>query len=175
MACAAIATCRRITGASALLLIGVAACQSGAARQPSGRPASTADSIDTGFGRESARTATSSNPSVSGSEADGTAGKATSTADMIEGRFPGVEVRRLSGGGVSIRIRGSRSLVGAYSSSEPLYVIDGIPKGNSTGTLSDLDPRDIKRIEVLKDASAMSAYGSRGANGVILITTTRGP
>ena len=175
MARIAIAACRRITSATSLLLVGIAACQSGGGRQASVRPSSTVDSIDTGYGRQPARTATSSNPSVSGSEGDGTAGKATSTADLIEGRFPGVEVRRLAGGGVSIRIRGSRSLVGAYSSSEPLYVIDGIPKGNSTGTLSDLDQRDIKRIEVLKDASAVSAYGSRGANGVILITTSRGP
>ena len=99
-------------------------------------------------------------------------GTATSAADLIDGRFPGVEVTRLSGGGVSIRIRGARSI---HGDGEPLYVIDGIPKSAASGVLSDLDPRDIKSISVLKDAAATSVYGVRGANGVILIATKKGP
>jgi iron complex outermembrane receptor protein len=79
-----------------------------------------------------------------------------------------VEVRALAGGGMSVRIRGSRSLRG---DGEPLYVVDGIPQhGNTNGALSDIDPRDVQSIEVLKDAGATAIYGVRGANGVILIT-----
>src|SRR5258708_39539306 len=95
----------------------------------------------------------------------------TSVADMIDGRFPGVEVRRLASGGVSIRIRGNRSL---NADQEPLYVIDGVPQRNVPGgPLADLSPIDLKSIDVLRDAGSTSVYGSRGANGVILITTKR--
>lgn len=68
-----------------------------------------------------------------------------------------------------IRIRGNRSL---EASNSPLYVVDGIPL--ISGSISDLNPNDIASIEVLKDASATAIYGSRGANGVVLITTNRG-
>jgi len=74
-----------------------------------------------------------------------------------------------------VRIRGNRS-IGA--SNDPLYVIDGIPVVNSLGvnsfSMSDLNPNDIASIEILKDASATAIYGSRGANGVVLITTNKG-
>jgi TonB-dependent SusC/RagA subfamily outer membrane receptor len=89
---------------------------------------------------------------------------------MLEGRFAGVQVERLSGGRISVRIRGARSFV----NSEPLYVVDGVPQSaDVTSLLADLNPTDIKRIDVLKDASATSVYGARGANGVILITLKR--
>ena len=90
-------------------------------------------------------------------------------ADMLVGRFAGVEVVQLANGGTSIRIRGSRSFKG---NQEPLFVLDGMPQHNGGATLADLDPHDIKSIEVLKDAGA-AVYGSRGANGVILISTRR--
>src|SRR5260221_8356965 len=91
----------------------------------------------------------------------------TSVADMIDGRFPGVEVRRLASGGVSIRIRGNRSL---NSDQEPLYVIDGVPQRNvAGGALADLGPNDIKSLEVLRDAGSTSVYGSRGAHRRILL------
>ena len=85
-----------------------------------------------------------------------------------------------------IFIRGSRSL---SASSQPLYVVDGVPLNGTVGktheenldnvsprggTLESLNPSDIESVEVLKDASATAIYGSRGANGVILITTKRG-
>jgi TonB-linked SusC/RagA family outer membrane protein len=90
----------------------------------------------------------------------------------LQGRAPGVVA--LSDGGsapgtdVTIRIRGRRSLT---ATNEPLFVVDGIPW---QGSISGLNPRDIKSMEVLKDASATAIYGSRGANGVILVTTYRG-
>ena len=68
----------------------------------------------------------------------------------------------------NIRIRGTRSI---SASNNPLYVVDGVP---ITGDLRDIDPTSIDRVEVLKDASAAAVYGSRGANGVVMITTKQG-
>src|SRR5204863_7180595 len=72
------------------------------------------------------------------------------------------------GDGISIRIRGTRSLT---ASNAPLYVLDGIPMA---GGIGDLNPNDIESIEILKDASATAIYGARGASGVVLITTKQG-
>jgi len=72
------------------------------------------------------------------------------------------------GSTMQIRIRGTRSI---NASNDPLIVLDGIPY---TGGISDISPDDIKSMDILKDASAAAVYGSRGANGVILITTNRG-
>jgi TonB-dependent starch-binding outer membrane protein SusC len=110
----------------------------------------------------------------------------TSVEQGLQARAAGVQVTQSSsapGGGLSVRVRGANSLI---SGSEPLYVIDGLPiypDNGSFGTggdrqaksaLSSLNPNDIESIEVLKDASATSIYGSRGSNGVVLITTKRG-
>ena len=94
---------------------------------------------------------------------------------MLRG-VPGVEVTRLPDGNYRLRIRGQRSIRGNPTDDNPLVVIDGIsiPNESMGSMLADLSPGDVARIEVLKDASAMSMYGSRGANGVIVITTRRG-
>jgi TonB-linked SusC/RagA family outer membrane protein len=95
----------------------------------------------------------------------------TSIAQVLQGRASGVQVINSDatpGAKPNIRIRGTNSL---GTSSEPLFVIDGYP---SNEDLSSINPNDIESIEVLKDASATAIYGSRGANGVILITTKRG-
>jgi TonB-dependent starch-binding outer membrane protein SusC len=91
---------------------------------------------------------------------------------LLEGRVAGVQIVRLPGGGISVRIRGPGSISG---DTEPLYVVDGMPV-NATADrgLYWLNPADIKRIEILKDASTTSMYGVRGGNGVVLITTRRG-
>jgi TonB-dependent starch-binding outer membrane protein SusC len=121
-----------------------------------------------------------------------------SVDQALQGRAAGVQITQSSaapGGGLSVRVRGANSLI---SGSEPLYVIDGLPiypdnssfgtVGNTAGlgtttsvgdrqpqsALAGMNPSDIESIEVLKDASATSIYGSRGANGVVLITTKRG-
>jgi len=89
----------------------------------------------------------------------------------MQGRVAGMDVANTSYGlntTPTIRIRGNRSF---YSSNDPLYVVDGI---TMSGSVNDLNPGDIQSVEVLKDASATAIYGSRGANGVILITTKRG-
>lgn len=95
----------------------------------------------------------------------------TNAADALQGRIPGVQVMNNSaapGGNFSIRIRGSNSI---SATNEPLYVVDGII---GVGGLQFINPNDIASIEVLKDASATSIYGARGANGVVLISTKRG-
>lgn len=91
--------------------------------------------------------------------------------EQSQGRLAGVDIVRANGSPgspVQIRIRGNRSI---NASNEPLYVIDGIP---TTANINDFNPNDIESMEVLKDASAVAIYGSRGANGVVLITTKRG-
>jgi TonB-dependent SusC/RagA subfamily outer membrane receptor len=93
----------------------------------------------------------------------------TRTEELFAGRFPGVQVYQ-TGGGLSVRIRGQSSVLG---SNEPLYVVDGIPLEPSPNGLIALNPADIAKIQVLKDISSTAAYGVRGANGVILITTKR--
>lgn len=89
----------------------------------------------------------------------------------LQGRVAGVEMSQTSskpGAEMQIRIRGTRSL---NASNDPLLVLDGIP---FAGSLGDINPNVIKSIDILKDASATAIYGSRGANGVILVTTLRG-
>ncbi|PCH71385.1 MAG: SusC/RagA family TonB-linked outer membrane protein [Bacteroidales bacterium] len=96
---------------------------------------------------------------------------ASSISRALQGKTAGVEIQSTSnrpGGETQIRIRGSRSLT---ASNDPLIVVDGIPYG---GSLSDISSDNIESMEILKDASATVIYGSRGANGVIIITTKRG-
>lgn len=110
-----------------------------------------------------------------------------SIKQSLQGRIAGVQVNQndgAPGAGVSIQIRGANSF---STSTEPLYIVDGIPFTTSgtpgtgkdgmlqtTNPLSAINPADIESIEILKDASATAIYGSRGANGVVLITTKRG-
>ena len=94
----------------------------------------------------------------------------TRIQDILQGRTAGMEVTSQSGmvdGAVRVRIRGTTSI---NKNSEPLYVVDGIVSSGLNG----LNPSDIQSIEVLKDASATAIYGSRGAKGVVLVTTKRG-
>lgn len=96
-----------------------------------------------------------------------------SVAQALQGRVSGVDIQKVGGNskpgaGVSILIRGARSV---QASNAPLIVVDGIPFG---GSFNDINPDDITSVEILKDASSTAIYGSRGANGVLLITTRRG-
>ncbi|HET7457264.1 MAG TPA: SusC/RagA family TonB-linked outer membrane protein [Gemmatimonadaceae bacterium] len=112
-------------------------------------------------------------------------GRVISPEQLIQSKVAGVQVvdNNEPGAGISVRIRGASSI---NASSEPLYVVDGVPLtvggGVSDGDLARpgrnplnfLNPNDIESISVLKDASAAAIYGSRGTNGVIIITTKRG-
>ena len=91
---------------------------------------------------------------------------------VLQGKAAGVTVMSNSGSpgsGATIRIRGTGSI---NSGNDPLFVVDGLPVGNDVINL--INPSDVERIEVLKDASSAAIYGSNGANGVILVTTKRG-
>lgn len=121
--------------------------------------------------------------SVKGGDVVSTA--ATGFNEQIQGQAPGLIISGTSGtpgSNVFIRLRGTTSI---NAGNDPLYVIDGVPfnsqplqtisnGGQTINPLSDLNPNDIEKIEVLKDASATAIYGARGANGVILVTTKRG-
>ncbi|MBD8983141.1 MAG: TonB-dependent receptor [Bacteroides cellulosilyticus] len=96
---------------------------------------------------------------------------ATNITYALQNRIAGVDMTQTSsqpGANLQIRIRGTRSLT---ASNDPLIVLDGIP---FMGNLSDINPNDIKSMDILKDASSTAIYGSRGANGVILISTFKG-
>ncbi|MEM0931312.1 MAG: TonB-dependent receptor [Bacteroidota bacterium] len=98
----------------------------------------------------------------------------TSRVDQVlQGRAAGVQVTQASGApgaGTAIRVRGGNSITG---SNEPLFVIDGIVVGTNFN-LNNINPNDIQSLEILKDASSIAIYGSRGANGVVLVTTKSG-
>lgn len=91
--------------------------------------------------------------------------------EALQGKAAGVDITSSQRPGTlgDIRIRGNRSL---NASNSPLYVVDGVPL--SAGGIETINPRDIEAIDILKDASSTAIYGSRGANGVVLITTKRG-
>lgn len=92
--------------------------------------------------------------------------------EALQGKAAGVDITTSERPGTvgDIRIRGARSLT---ASSDPLYVVDGVPL-LSGAAIETLNPRDIESIDILKDASATAIYGSRGANGVIIVTTKQG-
>lgn len=99
---------------------------------------------------------------------------APNITQALQGRIAGVEFAQTNtkpGSTMQIRIRGQRSLT---ASNDPLIVLDGIPFAGAITDVAGINTNDVKSIEVLKDASATAIYGSRGANGVILITTNRG-
>lgn len=91
-----------------------------------------------------------------------------SVANALQGRVAGVEISQLNGqpgAGMQVRIRGANSIKG---SNDPLWIIDGFP-----GDINMINTSDIESVEILKDASATAIYGSRGANGVVIVTTKR--
>jgi TonB-linked SusC/RagA family outer membrane protein len=143
--------------------------------------------VVTGYGTQSRESITGSIATIDVEEAE--VGVVSNVNDMIQGRAAGVNIVRNSGepgAAVQIRVRGGTSI---SASNEPLYVIDGVPIQNvstEAGGVGDLtsslarsplallNPSDIASITILKDASASAIYGSRGANGVVLIETKKG-
>ena len=125
--------------------------------------------VTVGYGTQSRRNVTGAVASLNNEDIRQVV--AANPLDAIKGRIPGVDITSGSfepGANNNIRIRGTRSI---SASNNPLYVVDGVP---ITGDLRDVDPTSIDRVEVLKDASAAAVYGSRGANGVVMITTKQG-
>ena len=125
--------------------------------------------VQIGYGKVSARDVTTAVSSVVVDR--GEVATYSHVEEFLEGRMPGVDVVR-QGGGFRVLIRGMGSIT---ANSEPLYVVDGIPLTSvGRGGMLGISPADVARIDVLKDAGSTAVYGSRGANGVIIITTRRG-
>lgn len=141
-----------------------------------------------GYGSMKKRDLTGSVSQIKGDELR--QGGAIDVAHGLQGKIAGVNVQQNDGSpgaGVSITVRGANSFT---TSTQPLYIVDGVPFGTDpngtpqseassgnnqqTSPLSMIDPNSIEKIEVLKDASATAIYGSRGANGVVIITTKKG-
>lgn len=141
-----------------------------------------------GYGQQKKRDVTGSMVSID--EESFNKGVIASPEQLIQGRTPGVQVTSSSGepgGGINIRIRGTSSI---RSGNNPLFVVDGVPLGgddisgggedvsfgssSARNPLNFINPNDIASIDILKDASATAIYGSRGANGVVIITTKSG-
>jgi len=134
-----------------------------------------------GYGRAVKRDVTGSIARVTGKDVENF--PAPSFESAIQGKAAGVVIQSGSGKlgqGIQVQIRGTSSI---SASSQPLYVVDGLPiqsisqsdpTNDPTNPLADINPNDIESIEILKDASASAIYGARAANGVVLITTKKG-
>ncbi|MET1054492.1 MAG: SusC/RagA family TonB-linked outer membrane protein [Pedobacter sp.] len=153
-------------------------------------PAKLDEVVIIGYGTTTKRTSTGSQSGISAKELEKQ--PITNVLQALQGRLPGVQVSQtngLPGGAINVQIRGANSL---GKSNRPLYIIDGVPflsepinttatttsvlpsAEGATSPMNSINPADIENIEVLKDADATAIYGSRGANGVVLITTKRG-
>lgn len=133
------------------------------------RPATAAmqDVVVVGYGTQRRKDLTGSLSSVSGKDLKSL--PVPNVGEALQGRAAGVQVvsSGAPGSNVTIRVRGT----GTINNSDPLLVIDGVP---ADIPLNNISPDDIASIEILKDASSAAIYGSRGANGVVLVTTKRG-
>jgi len=153
-------------------------------------PAKLDEVVIIGYGTTTKRTSTGSQAGISAKDLDKQ--PVTNVLQALQGRLPGVQVSQtngLPGAAINVQIRGANSL---GKSNRPLYIIDGVPflsepinttasttsvlpsAEGATSPMNSINPADIENIEVLKDADATAIYGSRGANGVVLITTKRG-
>jgi TonB-linked SusC/RagA family outer membrane protein len=128
--------------------------------------------VAVGYGSQKAKEVTSAVTSVKAE--DFNAGVKTSPVGLLQGKVAGLTITNTSGGdptstGFNVQIRGTSTL-DAGSGSTPLYIVDGVPVSN----IDNISPDDIASMDVLKDGSSAAIYGTRGTNGVILITTKRG-
>lgn len=127
------------------------------------------ETVVIGYGTQTKRTITSAMTSIKSEELSGYVG--SSIEQTISGLVPGVRIQTSDatpGGDINVEVRGIGTVT---AGSQPLYIVDGIPM---EGGLSAVNPDDVANIQILKDAASTAVYGSRGANGVILITTKRG-
>ena len=140
-----------------LLMLAIAlplAAACGGARTPSSHPDGTAATSEIG--------------------GDQLANTQSGRMEDLLARVPGLEVVRASGGDFELRIRGGR--ISGGTNAEPLLIIDGmqVRAGGNGQALTGMNPQDVARVEVLKDAGSTAIYGSAGVNGVVIITTKRG-
>lgn len=165
---------RMVTSSSARWVIVFLPALACSARQPGSGPAPRAseDSVQIGYGAAARSKVTGAVGSLTAEQLDLL--RVARVEELIQGRISGAQVYRDATGELTIRIRGAQSFT--PGAAEPLLVVDGMPMmGRRLGSLLDsISPFDIARIDILKDAAASAAYGARGANGVIIITTKRG-
>ena len=137
------------------------------AAAPSGRPT---DQVPVGYGTLDRRELAVAVSSVTQDDVEHT--QATRVEELLQGRVAGLDVKRTGTGQLSVRIRGAGNFTGG---GEPLWVLDGMPLAPGLGlnALASISPKDVERIEVLKDAGSTAIYGTQGAFGVILIRTKR--
>jgi len=107
-------------------------------------------------------------PPASMRESEAARQHATTLAQLLQGRLPGVTVTPTADGGIRVRMGGPTSF---YGDQNPLFVVDGVTIDGSRNTLNWLSPHDIESVQALKDPSQTAVYGVRGANGVIVIKT----
>ncbi len=160
--------CRR--GLAGAILLVVALTPGCASRtHPAARP-QPSDSVSTGYTKEARGEVISS---VSSARADTLHDRTAATLEQMAMRLSGVEVLQLGGGRISLRVRGSSSFM---MTTEPLYVVDGvrINAPSFSDAVGGINPADVVRIDVLKDAASTAIYGTEGANGVVVVTTKRG-
>jgi len=141
------------------------------------------DVVVVGYGTQKRKDLTSAIATIKASEVTGI--PAASFDAQLQGKASGVQINSntgVPGDGIFVRVRGTTSI---NADNNPLYIVDGVfinntslqtvnSGGRATSPLTDINPADIENIEVLKDASATAIYGSRGANGVVIVTTKRG-
>lgn len=141
------------------------------------------DVVVVGYGTQRRKDLTSAISTIRAAEVAGT--PVASFDAQLQGKAPGLQINSnagVPGDGIFVRVRGTTSI---NADNNPLYIVDGVfvnntslqtvnSGGRSTSPLADINPADIENIEVLKDASATAIYGSRGANGVVIVTTKRG-
>lgn len=158
---------QKVWQAAALGVVLIAACGKGGPKLPEPKN----DQVSIGYSTETKESFTGAVSSLSAEELKDR--PVSRIEQLLEGRVAGLEVLRRPNGEYTLRIRGARSLKGG---DEPLIVVDGTPvrAGGITEALAGLTRQDIANIDVLKDAGSTAIYGSRGANGVIVIRTKRG-
>lgn len=125
-----------------------------------------------GYGSMNKRDVTTSIARVGGEELKDM--PVTGFDQALVGKMAGVQITQTTGkpnGGTSIRVRGTGSIT---AGADPLYVVDGVPLERASSALETVDMNDVESIEILKDASSAAIYGSRGSNGVVMITTKKG-
>lgn len=153
------------TAALLCLALGhLSACAPGPAN-----PFRTARPAPVGYGTPEEDTGTGAVGSMSSRDLE--AGHFDDMAEFLQGRIAGLQVIRLANGDVTLRIRGVHQSL--RNDAEPLLVVDLMPVANLSVALRGLRPKDVERVEVLKDVASTSVYGTRGAHGVILLRMKR--
>lgn len=150
---------------AALAVLFSAACSS----NPAPRSPAEGEGVAVGYGVQDERHFAGSATSIKSDDIERM--QFARIEDLIRASVPGVQIIG-QGARMSIRLRGPSTIIG---NTEPLIVVDGVPllQGTGVGGLATISPRDVARIDVLRDAGSTAIYGSRGANGVIIITTRR--